>query len=120
MRGLHPGLSYFDHPPLQGWVEGVFHAVLGRSLFALRLPALLAFASNVVVLCLAARRIGGAGWRPMFLKTMTVYLASPLFGWFGSVVFIDYLLVSLMLASAYCFWVYLGAVEERGSGPLRH
>lgn len=33
--GQHPGWSYYDHPPLQAWVQGVTTAVLGPSLFVL-------------------------------------------------------------------------------------
>ena len=31
--------SYFDHPPLVGWVEALFQALFGRSEWAVRLPA---------------------------------------------------------------------------------
>ena len=58
-------------------------------------------------------------WRPLFLKTLLVYLASPLFGFFGSVVFIDYLLTALMIGSGYLFFCYLSDVETEGQGRLR-
>ena len=37
----HLDLSYFDHPPLVGWVHFIFNSVLGENLFAARLPAIL-------------------------------------------------------------------------------
>lgn len=118
--GQHPALSYFDHPPLQGWLQGIAHAVFGRSLFALRLPALIAFAGIVLVLLATARRIGGEGWRLLFLKSLVVYLASPVFGgFFGSVAFNDYLLVALMIGSGWFFLCYFADVEAAGRGRLR-
>lgn len=35
----HLDLSYFDHPPLVGWVHFLFNSVLGENLWAARLPA---------------------------------------------------------------------------------
>ena len=34
-------LSYFDHPPLVGWVHYVFNAIFGENLFSARFPAYL-------------------------------------------------------------------------------
>jgi hypothetical protein len=119
MWGLHPQLSYFDHPPLQGWIEGLFHAAFGRSILALRLPSLLTLIGDGFVLYFFARRIGGAGWRRLFLATLTIFLASPLFGWFGGVVFLEYLLVFLLLAASALFLRYFADVEERGAGRLQ-
>ena len=41
LYGLHPALSYFDHPPLVGWTEWLFTTLFGVSEFAARLPAVL-------------------------------------------------------------------------------
>lgn len=118
--GRHLALSYFDHPPLGGWVQGAVYSVLGRSLFALRLPALLAFVAIIWVLWASAQRIGGERPRLVFLKSLVVYLASPLFGgFFGAVVFHDYLLVALLMAAGYFFICYFADVEETGGGRLR-
>lgn len=38
----HLGLSYFDHPPLVGWVHALFNFLFGENLLSARLPALLA------------------------------------------------------------------------------
>jgi 4-amino-4-deoxy-L-arabinose transferase-like glycosyltransferase len=38
----HLDLSYFDHPPLVGWVHFLFNSVFGENLFSARLPAILA------------------------------------------------------------------------------
>lgn len=117
--GRHPALSYFDHPPLQGWLQGLSYAVFGRSLFALRWLTLLAFAGNLWIFNLVAQRLAGAAWRPWLLRSTAVYLAAPLFGFFGTLAFHDYLLVFFVLASGYCFIRYFADVEEHGAGLTR-
>jgi len=59
MWGRHIELSYYDHPPLQAWVQGLSHQVFGTSLFALRLPTFLAAAAVLWIFYLTARRVGG-------------------------------------------------------------
>jgi len=119
MWGRHPQLSYFDHPPLQGWLQGLSYHLFGRSLFALRWMSVALFAATVWIFWLVARRIGGSNPRGIFWRTVLVYLASPLFGFFGSVVFNDYLLVFLLIASGYLFFCYFADVETTGRGRLR-
>jgi 4-amino-4-deoxy-L-arabinose transferase-like glycosyltransferase len=41
LYGLHPALSYFDHPPLVGWTEWFFTSLFGIDAFAARIPAVL-------------------------------------------------------------------------------
>ena len=38
--GQHPALSYYDHPPLQAWIQGLTTALLGQSFLTLRLSNL--------------------------------------------------------------------------------
>ena len=120
MWGQHPALSYFDHPPLQAWLQGASHLVFGRSLFALRWMSVAAFFGIAWVIFDVAKRLGGAGWRRLFLKGLVIYLAAPLFGFFGSVVFNDYLLVFLLVVSGYFFVRFLADVETLGDGRLTH
>lgn len=37
----HLDLSYYDHPPLVGWVHFLFNLLLGETLFSARIPAVL-------------------------------------------------------------------------------
>ena len=116
MWGRHLAWSYFDHPPLQGWLQGLSHLVFGRSTFALRWPSFAAFLGTTWIMFDVARRIGGDAWRVVFLKALVVYLASPMFGIFGSVVFNDYLVVFLVVASGYLFMRYFADVEAGATG----
>src|SRR5690606_32235501 len=83
--GRRFALSYYDHPPLQGWLQGLSYMLFGRSVFALRWMAFAALAVNLWIFALVARRLAGEAWRPFFLRSAAVYLASPLFGFFGTV-----------------------------------
>jgi 4-amino-4-deoxy-L-arabinose transferase-like glycosyltransferase len=119
MWGQHPALSYFDHPPLQAWLQGISTALFGPNLFALRWLTFAAVASNLWVFSLAARRLAGDAWRVWFLRSAAIYLAAPLYGFFGTVAFHDYLLVALLTASGYFFVCYFTDVE-RAAGRTRN
>jgi 4-amino-4-deoxy-L-arabinose transferase-like glycosyltransferase len=119
MWGRHPALSYFDHPPLQGWVQGLSYAIFGRSLFALRWMTVVALAVNLWLFHLFAKRVAGEGWRTFFLTSSAIYLASPLYGFFTALTLHDYLLVTLVLASGYFFTCYFTDVEAKGTARLR-
>src|SRR5688572_8479917 len=103
MWGRHLSLSYYDHPPLQGWLQGLSYLVFGRSLFALRWLTWVALAIELWIIFAVTRRLAGDQWRPLFLRSTTIFLASPLFGLFGAVAFHDYLLVVLVMASGFFF-----------------
>lgn len=116
MWGRHIELSYYDHPPLQAWVQGLSHLAFGTNLFALRAPTFVASAIVLWVFYLASRWIAGSGWRPVFLASTVVYLASPLFGLLGTVAIHDYLLVVLVMSSGYFFIRYFAGIESDQRG----
>ena len=120
MWGRHLAIGYFDHPPLLGWIQGLSHLVLGRSTLALRWTSLAALAGMAWIFYDVAQRIAGAHYRRVFLRSFVIYLAAPVFGWFCSVVFMDYLMVFLMLCSGYLFFRFFSAFEETGSGRPLH
>ncbi len=55
----HPALGYVDQPPLSIWMLGGVRALLGDSLFAIRLVPAIAGAALVLVTGLLAREMGG-------------------------------------------------------------
>jgi 4-amino-4-deoxy-L-arabinose transferase-like glycosyltransferase len=120
MWGRHLALSYFDHPPMGGWVQWLSYALFGRSSFALRWPTWVALAIELWVFYRVARRLSGDDWRPVFLRTTAVFLASPLFGFFLGLAFHEYLLIAFVMASGWLFVEFFAEVEEgkRGSSRL--
>ena len=79
---LHPDLSYFDHPPLVGYLIKLFVSLFGHSEFAVRLPTVLLFVGTSVLLWQLARRFYGektAFWSIALLNV------TPVFSFLGAV-----------------------------------
>jgi 4-amino-4-deoxy-L-arabinose transferase-like glycosyltransferase len=114
--GLHPALSYLDHPPLHAWIQGAFHALLGQSLLVLRLPAALTTVATVVLVARLAGRISGARHSPI-VTVAAVVLASPLLLMFTSFAWQDHLLIFLVLASTSLFLDVLAAAAAGVRAP---
>jgi 4-amino-4-deoxy-L-arabinose transferase-like glycosyltransferase len=125
MWGQHPGLSYFDHPPMVAWLDALSAAVFGWSRLALRVPVVVTFLGDLWILYLFARRLGGADWRGAFWLTALIFVATPVFMVLTTVTLPDHVLILFSLAALYCFhrfldgadaasprwrWLYLGAV----------
>lgn len=99
--GQHFGWSYYDHPPLQAWLQGAVSALLGPSTFTLRLPGTLTLIGTLYVLYLFVRRSHGENWQRWFLVAGIVLLGSPLFFIYTTIVTPDHLLVFLGVTSVY-------------------
>lgn len=109
--------SYFDHPPLQAWMQAGSHWLLGTSLFALRLPALVT--SAIVLGCLIwwGQRFGAAGG--YLLIAASAILASPVMFLMMGMVFNDHLLIALLsLATIQLYLLFEGQMRRRPR--LRH
>jgi 4-amino-4-deoxy-L-arabinose transferase-like glycosyltransferase len=117
--GEHPALSYYDHPPLNAWIQGSFTALLGRSTFVLRLPNLF---SNAVLFytyyCIVNYLYQQNTWR-YFLLTLMLILASPLYFLFLSLAWHDHWLITFSLVSMYLFVTFLDRYVDRQSQTWR-
>jgi 4-amino-4-deoxy-L-arabinose transferase-like glycosyltransferase len=78
LYGLNPDWSYFDHPPLVGWLQALV-LPLSQHEFALRLwPIVLAFATALALFRFARRLFPNAHpWLGFW--SVALYLAGPLF-----------------------------------------
>lgn len=124
--GQHLSPSYFDHPPFQAWVQGLFTAALGRSHGGLRLPNLI---SNGLLLALywrichalygqspaGQRRRGTDG----FWLTVILLFTSPLFFYFLAIAWPDHWLVLFGVAAGYCLSRFLAPYARLGWGDGR-
>ncbi|MGV0026041.1 ArnT family glycosyltransferase [Phormidesmis priestleyi] len=117
--GRHPALSYYDHPPLNAWIQGSFTALLGRSTFVLRLPNLF---SNAALFCTYYRIVSYLydqnTWR-YFLLTLMLILASPLYFLFLSLAWHDHWLITFSLISMYGFVTFLDGYVDRQAQTWR-
>ncbi|MBU6229901.1 MAG: glycosyltransferase family 39 protein [Cyanobacteria bacterium REEB459] len=102
--GQHPGLSYYDHPPFQSWIQGLCTAVLGRSILVLRLPNLI---SNGILAAtfyrLGAYLYGAQQARHRFWLLMLLVACSPLFFLFLALAWPDHWLITFTVLSSFYF-----------------
>jgi 4-amino-4-deoxy-L-arabinose transferase-like glycosyltransferase len=113
--GRHPALSYLDHPPLHAWLQGLAHAALGTSHFALRLtPALTSVATGWVAWRLA-RRLAPAG-RGNGPAALLAFFGSPLLLMLTGFAWQDHLLILGWLVAAWLALEFLHEVLEGGRG----
>src|SRR4051812_5658817 len=77
--GQHPALSYYDHPPLSAWLEGLAGMLFGWNTIGLRAPVVLTLAGDIFVLALFARRQPGDRQASYFWSTLVLFLATPIF-----------------------------------------
>jgi 4-amino-4-deoxy-L-arabinose transferase-like glycosyltransferase len=109
--------SYFDHPPLQAWMQAATTAVFGHSTFALRLPALLTSAANVALLGWWVRRAAASGQQLPLPVAAAVFFASPVIFIYSTLVFNDHLMVALLGLSAAAFAVAFERTYAEGRAP---
>ncbi|HEY9897263.1 MAG TPA: glycosyltransferase family 39 protein, partial [Candidatus Sericytochromatia bacterium] len=114
--GQHPALSYYDHPPLAAWVQGLFTAVLGRSTFALRLPNLFSNALFFYTYYQIIRYLYGEKIQQSFWLVVLLILSSPLYFLFLALAWHDLWLITLSLVAAYLLIRFLDGYIENGTG----
>ena len=114
--GQHPAFSYYDHPPLQAWVQGLFTAAFGRSAFTLRLPNLISNGVFFYTYYQITRYLYGEQDRYSFWLVVTLVLTSPLYFLFLALAWHDHLLITLSLVSAYLFIRFLDGYLVDGKG----
>ncbi|HEY9617338.1 MAG TPA: glycosyltransferase family 39 protein [Microcoleaceae cyanobacterium] len=105
--GQHPALSYYDHPPLQAWVQGLFTAFFSRSHFTLRLPNLITNCVFSYIYYQISRYLYGKQAQTAFWIIVACIIASPLYFLFLALAWHDHLLITFSLLSAYWFIQFL-------------
>ena len=120
MWGQRPGWSYFDHPPLDAWLQAGVAALFGWSTVSLRLLAWVSLAGTLAVLWAWAGRL--APERPLaaFLPMAAILLTVPVVALFTFEAFHDHLLVFFAVLALYALWRFDEAWESarRGAGWL--
>ena len=114
MWGQHPALSYFDHPPLHGWLLGIVAQLFGWHPFNTRLLTWVTFLGTLAIFWNWAPRMLPEDPRRYFWQTAAIYLATPVLFLMGTVAFHDHLLLFLVLASAHFFLKFADQWEEGG------
>lgn len=118
MWGQHPGLSYFDHPPLNAWLIWISSQLFGHGILQLRMWAVLTTIGTGIIFWNWAKRFGGDDWEGIFWRSACIWLAAPAFGVYPTFATSDHLLFFFVLLSGHFFINYLLAVREGGSPKL--
>jgi 4-amino-4-deoxy-L-arabinose transferase-like glycosyltransferase len=112
MWGQHLSWSYFDHPPLDGWLQGLVATVLPWSNFSVRALTWLSLAGTLWIVWLWSKRLSPddrAGW---FWHTAVIYLCIPVIFMMQTFALHDHLLLFFVVASAYCFHGFAAEWED--------
>ena len=104
--GQHPALSYFDHPPLNAWLQGLAGAIFGWNKLGLRIVVALALCADIVLIWLISKRVAW-DWPEHFWRTLLLFLATPVFFAVTAVALPDHLLLTFSLAALYFFISFL-------------
>ena len=114
MWGQHPALSYFDHPPLHGWLLGGVAQLFGWHPFNTRLLTWFTLLGTFAIFWSWAQRLAPEAPRRYFWRTTAIYLATPVLFLMSTMAFHDHLLLFLVLASAHFFLKFVDHWEEGG------
>jgi len=99
---LHPALSYYDHPPLTGYLIRFFIIAIGKSLINVRMPAIISGVGTSCLLFLLCRKLYGvkAGF-----WTVLIFNCIPLFSAVGGITVVpDTILCFLWLVIIFLAW----------------
>ncbi len=114
--GQHLQWSYYDHPPLQAWVQGAFTALFGRSEFVLRLPNVLSSAVFLYTYYRIVAYLYPKQTPQRFWFNVLLVFASPLYFVFLGLAWHDHLLITFSLVSAYQFVRFADGFIANGRG----
>ncbi|MDD4052159.1 MAG: glycosyltransferase family 39 protein [candidate division Zixibacteria bacterium] len=116
----HLDIGYLDHPPMVGWLIYLSTSVLGRSEFAVRLPAFLGwFLFAFFMYRLTENAVGKGGGKPvlLLLAALPIYMSvgflmtpdAPLYAcWAGALFFLEKALFGQRRSAWYGVGVCLG------------
>ena len=100
--GQHPALSYFDHPPLIGWTQGIA-SLLGWNLVGLRIFVALTLVGDVLMLRHLARHVAGSDWERAFWMSTMLLASTPIFFGVTNLALPDHLLLFFSLLAILAF-----------------
>jgi 4-amino-4-deoxy-L-arabinose transferase-like glycosyltransferase len=114
--GQHLDFSYYDHPPLQSWLQGAITASFGKSLLTLR--SLNLFTNSIffyTYYCILKYLYGDRASRYIWWVILAI-LASPLYSVMLSLAWHDHLAIALSLVGAYLCIRFLDEYLVNGKG----
>ncbi len=117
--GQNPDLSYFDHPPLQAWMQTVSSALFGTNLFALRFPTLATTATLIFVIVWWQRQLRPNWNNRAVWTTLLIVFSSPLFFIFTTITFNDHVFIALLALTTVPLSQLLSALDRGEKLPAQ-
>ncbi|MCA6527587.1 MAG: ArnT family glycosyltransferase [Pseudanabaena sp.] len=114
--GQHLDFSYYDHPPLQSWIQGLITAVFGKSLFTLRSLNLITNGIFFYTYYRILQYLYGDCARRYIWWIILAISASPLYSIMLSLAWHDHLAITLSLVGAYLCIRFLDEYRVNGNG----
>ncbi len=99
---LNPALSYYDHPPMVGYLIRLFIILIGKHTLAVRMPAILSGIGTAVLLFVLGKKLknSAAGF-----WTVVIFNSIPLFSAIGGITVVpDTILSFFYLLSLLLLW----------------
>ncbi len=116
--GIHLSFSYYDHPPLHAWLQGLDARLFGWNLVSLRLLTWPTTIGTIAILLWWSRRLATAVWGEYFFATTAICFASPLIFIYTAIAYNDHLLIFLSCLSASFFMLFFMKFTARGRQSL--
>ncbi|MBD2177886.1 glycosyltransferase family 39 protein [Pseudanabaena sp. FACHB-1998] len=114
--GQHLDFSYYDHPPLQSWLQGLMTALFGQSLFTLRsLNVLTNGIFFYTYYCILQYLYGDRAKHYIWWVVLAIF-GSPLYSIMLSLAWHDHLAIALSLVGAYLCIRFLDEYLANGKG----
>lgn len=117
--GQHPALSYYDHPPLSAWLQGLAGLVFGWNIVGLRIMVLLALIGDIFILSLFARRRPKDQQAGYFWSTLVLFLVTPIFFAMTAFALPDHILILCCLGALYGFSGFFERWQAGAGNPYR-
>jgi 4-amino-4-deoxy-L-arabinose transferase-like glycosyltransferase len=105
--GQHPDLSYFDHPPLNAWLQAISAAAFGWSRLGMRAMVMATLVGDLWLLHLFARSLAPSKQAETFWLSAILFLATPVFFALTGLALPDHVLVFFGLLALYGFHRFL-------------
>ena len=109
-------LSYYDHPPLATWVQGLLLSFSDDKYFVIRALPVSSLGILLIIMVMWQRYIFNRFDFYVCLRNIVLFLAFPICAIFFSISFPDYLLITLLFASSFCIFLYFERNDDINNG----
>ena len=111
----NPALSYFDHPPLAIWLQAILLSFSENKYLVIRALPVFSLVIALIIIVLWQRNMGERLDYGISHKGIVLFLAFPIYAIFFSVSFPDHLLITLLLTSSFCLFLYFESNNKFGN-----